>query len=201
MWDCVPLADDAGEAWRRGGVHTIAISHPHYYTGMVDWAERLDARILLHEADREWITRPTERIELWSGDRLAVDDDHELVRLGGHFEGGTVCLWRGARAARGALLSGDVVQVVADRDWVSFMRSYPNLVPLAGARGRAHPRRPGRPRVRAPLRRVLALRRGRGRAGQGAALRGALPRGARLGPADVAPAAREGPSRVGVCSG
>jgi hypothetical protein len=30
----------------------------------------------------------------------------------------------------GALLSGDIVQVVADRDWVSFMYSYPNLIPL-----------------------------------------------------------------------
>jgi hypothetical protein len=132
MWDCVPLADDAAEARLRdaGGVHTIAISHPHYYTGMADWAERLDARILLHEADREWITRPTGRVELWSGDRLAVDDDHELLRLGGHFEGGTVCLWRGGADGRGALLTGDVVQVVADRDWVSFMRSYPNLIPL-----------------------------------------------------------------------
>jgi hypothetical protein len=133
LWDCVPLVDEeaAAEIERRGGLAAIAISHPHYYTGMADWAERLDARILLHEADREWITRPTERVELWSGDRLAVDDDHELVRLGGHFEGGTVCLWRGGAGGAGALLSGDVVQVVADRDWVSFMRSYPNLVPLA----------------------------------------------------------------------
>ncbi len=29
----------------------------------------------------------------------------------------------------GALFSGDIVQVVADRRWVSFMRSFPNLIP------------------------------------------------------------------------
>jgi hypothetical protein len=31
------------------------------------------------------------------------------------------------------LLSGDVVYVVSDRDWVSFMWSYPNLTPLPAA--------------------------------------------------------------------
>jgi hypothetical protein len=125
MWDCLPLLDDATAARvAERGVRTIAISHPHYYTGMVEWAERLDARILLHEADREWIMRPDPRIELWDGERLRVDDEHELVRLGGHFAGGTVCLWRGA------MLSGDIVQVIPDRDWVSFMWSYPNLIPL-----------------------------------------------------------------------
>jgi hypothetical protein len=34
-------------------------------------------------------------------------------------------------AAGNALLSGDIVQVVQDRGWVSFMYSYPNLIPLA----------------------------------------------------------------------
>src|SRR6266566_2778955 len=38
LWDCVPLVDDDAV----DGVETIAISHPHYYTTMVDWAERFD---------------------------------------------------------------------------------------------------------------------------------------------------------------
>ena len=33
------------------------------------------------------------------------------------------------------LLSGDIVQVVPDRRWVSFMYSYPNLIPLPGEHG------------------------------------------------------------------
>jgi hypothetical protein len=135
LWDCVTLIDAPTEAAvaAAGGVHTIAISHPHYYSGMVEWAERLDARILLHEADREHIMRPSPRIELWSGERMLVSDGLELHRLGGHFEGGTVCLWRDGAGGRGALLSGDIVQVVPDRRWVSFMRSYPNLIPLPAA--------------------------------------------------------------------
>jgi hypothetical protein len=135
LWDCVTLIDaDTIEAVRAaGGVHTIAISHPHYYSGMVEWAERLDARVLLHEADRRWVMRPDRRIEYWSGERVPVGDGLELHRLGGHFDGGTVCLWSGGADGRGALLSGDIVQVVADRSWVSFMYSYPNLIPLPAA--------------------------------------------------------------------
>jgi len=135
LWDCVTLIDGETEVAvaAAGGIHTIAVSHPHYYSGMVEWADRLDARVLLHEADREHIMRPSPRIELWSGERLTVGDGLELHRLGGHFEGGTVCLWRDGAGGRGALLSGDIVQVVADRRWVSFMRSYPNLIPLPAA--------------------------------------------------------------------
>jgi hypothetical protein len=132
LWDCVSLVDD--EAARAveagGGLRTIAVSHPHYYSSMVEWADRFDARILLHEADRRHIMRPSDRIELWSGDRYPLDGERELIRLGGHFEGGTVCLWHEGAGGRGALLSGDIVQVVPDRDWVSFMYSYPNLIPL-----------------------------------------------------------------------
>jgi len=132
LWDCITLIDADTEAAVRaaGGVHTIAISHPHYYSAMVEWAERLDARVLLHEADREHVMRPDPRVEHWSGERLDLGGGLELHRLGGHFEGGTVCLWRSGAGGRGALLSGDIVQVVSDRDWASFMWSYPNLIPL-----------------------------------------------------------------------
>jgi len=138
LWDCITLIDAETEAAVRaaGGVHTIAISHPHYYSAMVEWAERLDAQVLLHEADRAHVMRPDARVEHWSGERLELGDGLELHRLGGHYEGGTVCLWRGGAGGRGALLSGDIVQVVSDRDWASFMYSYPNLIPLPAAESR-----------------------------------------------------------------
>lgn len=132
LWDCLTLLDDAtGEAVRaRGGVAAIAISHPHYYTTMVEWAERFDARIYLHEADRAWAMRDSARLTFWGGDERPLMDGVTLVRLGGHFPGGTVLHWRDGVEGRGALLSGDIVDVVADRRWVSFMYSYPNLIPL-----------------------------------------------------------------------
>ncbi len=131
LWDMIPLVDDAAvEAVRsRGDVRAIAISHPHYYSGMVEWSEALGGiPILLHEADREWIMRPDPRIELWSGDAKELDGGLTLLRLGGHFAGGTVLHDR----ERSTLLSGDILQVIPDRRFVSFMWSYPNLIPLPG---------------------------------------------------------------------
>jgi hypothetical protein len=132
LWDCVSLLDDATEAAVRaaGGLRAIAISHPHYYTTMVDWAERFDVPILLHADDAEHVMRPSPRVEHWTGERHELHGGLELIRLGGHFAGGTVCLWPGGADGRGALLSGDIVQVVADRDWASFMWSFPNFIPL-----------------------------------------------------------------------
>ena len=134
LWDCITLLDDAIiEAVRRlGGVAAIAISHPHYYSSMVEWAHAFDAPVYLHRADERWVMRPDPSVTFWEGDTHPLADGLELVRLGGHFEGGTVLHWAQGADGRGALLSGDIVQVVQDRRWVSFMRSYPNLVPLAG---------------------------------------------------------------------
>jgi hypothetical protein len=38
--------------------------------------------------------------------------------------------WTSGADGRGVLLTGDTIYVVADRHWVSFMYSYPNLIPL-----------------------------------------------------------------------
>jgi len=43
------------------------------------------------------------------------------------------CTGKAAQAARERLLTGDIIQVVADRKHVSFMYSYPNYVPLSAA--------------------------------------------------------------------
>ena len=132
LWDCVALVDDEIEraVLAAGGIDTIAISHPHFYTGMVEWAERFDAKILLHEADRSFVMRPSPRIEFWQGERHRLSGEFELIRIGGHFPGATILLWAGGAGGRGTVLAGDAIQVVADRDWVSFMWSYPNLIPL-----------------------------------------------------------------------
>jgi glyoxylase-like metal-dependent hydrolase (beta-lactamase superfamily II) len=128
LWECVTLLDEetAAEVDRRGGLAGIAISHPHYYSAMVEWAERFDCPIWIHEAEREWVMRRSPRVEHWTGAAKELGDGLTLVRCGGHFAGGQV-LHDGRRHA---LLSGDIVQVIPDRAWVSFMYSYPNLIPL-----------------------------------------------------------------------
>lgn len=134
LWDCIALLDEeiVAAVERLGGLSAIAISHPHYYTTMVEWSKAFDATVYLHEADGRWVMRSDPAIVLWQGEQHILQPGITLLRLGGHFAGGTVLHWRAAQGGRGALLSGDVLQVVQDRDWVSFMRSYPNLIPLPG---------------------------------------------------------------------
>jgi hypothetical protein len=135
LWDCVALLDDeiVAAVRRLGGLSAIAISHPHYYTTMVDWSMAFDAPVYLHAADREWVMRPDERIVYWEQDELELEPGVTLLRLGGHFDGGTVLHWAAGRDGRGALLAGDITTVVQDRRFVSFMWSYPNLIPLPAA--------------------------------------------------------------------
>ncbi|CAO5246536.1 Zn-dependent hydrolase, glyoxylase [Frankia sp. AgKG'84/4] len=132
LWDCVPFLDDdlAGQIAGLGGIDAIAISHPHFYGAMVDWSRAFGGvPIYVHAADERWIGRPDPAIELWSGDTLAIGDGLTLINGGVHFAGGTVLHWAGGEDGRGALFSGDILQVVLDRRWVSFMYSYPNYIP------------------------------------------------------------------------
>lgn len=136
LWDCVPLLDDAMHAAvsELGGVDCIAISHPHFYTTMADWAEAFDARIMLPAVDEAWIMRPHPAIQTWDGETCALTDGVTMIRCGGHFPGASVLHWAadapGNASGRGLLCVGDTVQVAADRDWASFMYSYPNNIPL-----------------------------------------------------------------------
>ncbi len=114
-----------------GGLAAIAISHPHYYSCMQDWARAFDCPIHLHKADDEWVMRADPNIRHWEGETLAIAPGITLMRLGGHFPGGTVLHWGDGASGRGALLSGDIVQVAADLNRVSFLWSYPNMMPLS----------------------------------------------------------------------
>lgn len=132
LWDCIPLLNEEIVERVRGlgGLSAIAISHPHYYTSMVEWSQAFDAPIYLHAADREWVMRPDPDITFWEGEIRELLPGLTLIRCGGHFEGGTVLQWAQGAGGRGVILSGDILQVVPDRRYVSFMRSYPNLIPL-----------------------------------------------------------------------
>ena len=132
LWDCISLLDEATvEALDElGGVQGIAVSHPHYYSSVIEFAHAFDAPVYLHVADRAWVMRPGQEIEFWEGEQRDLFGGLTLLRLGGHFAGGTVLHWRGGAGGRGALLTGDIIQVIPDRAFVGFMYSYPNLIPL-----------------------------------------------------------------------
>ena len=132
LWDCISLIDPPTIAALKalGGVQAIAISHPHFYSSMVEYAHAFDAPIYLHAADQEWVMRPDPAITFWESDTLELWDGVTLIRAGGHFDGGTVLHWAAGAQGRGALLTSDTLTVASDLRYVSFMRSYPNLIPL-----------------------------------------------------------------------
>lgn len=139
LWDCISLIDDETVAAVKalGGIKAIAISHPHFYSSMVEWSRAFDAPIYLHAANRPWVMRPDPAIVYWEGETQALHDGLTLIRCGGHFRGSAVLHWPAGAGGRGALMTGDTLYVVPDRRYVSFMRSFPNHIPLPARTVRA----------------------------------------------------------------
>ena len=133
LWDCISLLDDATvEAIRAlGGISAIAVSHPHTVGSLVEWSHAFgDVPIYWHADNRQWVMRPDPAFVYWEGETQSVMDGITLIRCGGHFPGSDVLHWPQGANGRGALLSSDSMHVVQDRRYVSFMYSYPNIIPL-----------------------------------------------------------------------
>jgi hypothetical protein len=137
LWDCLSYLDKE-TIWKikkLGGIDLIAISHPHYYSSMVEWSETFGgAPIYVHELDRKWVVHSFRNIKFWKGVSISPVKGISLVNLGGHFDGGTVLHWNNGAKGEGVVLSGDIISVAMNRRWTSFMYSYPNLIPLSKAK-------------------------------------------------------------------
>lgn len=136
MWECLSMVTEAALAQiaAMGGVKAIAISHPHFYGAMNEWSVALGGvPVYLHQADQQWVPYRTPGIRFWSGDRLALSDELELVHLPGHFAGSTGLWWKRGPRQGGSLFPGDAIQVAMDRRFTTFMYSYPNAIPLGPA--------------------------------------------------------------------
>jgi hypothetical protein len=142
LWDPLGYVDDAAVAAVREiagppGVVAVVASHPHMYGVQVEWSRRLGAPgspvpVLVSAADAGWVARTGPQVEAWSGEREILPGV-TLSQPGGHFPGSVVVHWAGGADGRGVLLSGDTIMANPDRTTVSFMRSYPNRLPLSGA--------------------------------------------------------------------
>ncbi|GAA3570141.1 MBL fold metallo-hydrolase [Microlunatus spumicola] len=133
LWDPTGYVDDDLVAAVRavGGVAAVASSHPHMFGAQVTWGEQLDAPVWVQAADRGWVQRDDPRIRTWEA-AFEVLPGVTLHRIGGHFPGSAVAHLVGADG-RNVLLTGDTVAGTPDEHWVSFMRSFPNKVPLSAA--------------------------------------------------------------------
>lgn len=131
LWDVPGFVDDAAiDAVRNlGGLAAISASHPHFYGVAVEWAHAFGAPVLLPAVDREWVMRPDPAVTFYT-DAMEIVPGVRLIRCGGHFPGSAVLHWEAGGGGAGALLTGDTITVVSDRDWMTIMWSYPNLVPL-----------------------------------------------------------------------
>jgi len=134
LWDCISLIDDATMTLINalGGLRAIAISHPHFYTTLVEWSRAFgNVPVHLHADDAKWVRRPDSCIKFWEGERLELLKDVTLVRGGGHFPGGAMLHWAAGAEGRGVVCSADMAIANLDRKSFSFMRSIPNFIPLS----------------------------------------------------------------------
>ncbi|MGH2844085.1 MAG: hydrolase [Solirubrobacteraceae bacterium] len=133
LWDPVAFVDAQGIRRVRacGEVIAIASSHPHMFGAQVAWSRALGGvPILVCEPDIGWVAREDTAISAWSGTRTLAPG-LRLLQLGGHFPGSCVVHWQDGADGRGVLLSSDTLQANPDRASVTFMRSFPNRIPLS----------------------------------------------------------------------
>jgi len=135
LWDVPPFIDRPAVDHVRahGPVLAITASHPHMFGVQSAWSHALEqAPILVCEPLLDWVQRPDAAITPWRG-------QHEfapglvLRELGGHFVGSSVLHWAAGAGDRGVLLSSDSIHGNPDGHTVTFMRSYPNRIPLSAA--------------------------------------------------------------------
>jgi hypothetical protein len=118
LWDLADYVDDVAVARirERGPVLAIASSHPHMFGLQVQWSRALGGvPVLVCEPQLEWVQRPDPAIQSWR-ERVELAPGLTLLEVGGHFAG-----------------SSDTIHANPDRATVTFLRSYPNRIPLSPA--------------------------------------------------------------------
>jgi hypothetical protein len=135
LWDVPPFIDRAAvdQIRRHGPVLAITSSHPHMFGVQSAWSHAFEqAPILVCEPLLEWVQRPDSAITPWRH-RHEIAPGLVLHELGGHFRGSSLLHWAAGADGRGVLLSSDTIHGNPDGTTVTFMRSYPNRIPLSAA--------------------------------------------------------------------
>ena len=133
LWDCITNLDNStiNLINALGGVKAIAISHPHYFSTIAEWSRAFDnIPVFVHQFDEKWLGKKPGNLQLWIDKELDLWNDIKLIKCGGHFPGSCVMY---TPHNKGSLFVGDTIQVAPDLRTVSFMYSYPNLIPLPKA--------------------------------------------------------------------
>ena len=137
------ISDEAVAAVRGwGGLAAIIASHPHMYGVQSLWSAAFDdCPVYVSAPDEQWLGLRPGNTVVWGGGHAADPAEGGEIEIvpgvrasqpGGHFPGSVVVHWT-APDGRGVLFTGDTIGSVADPGWVTFMRSFPNWMPLSGA--------------------------------------------------------------------
>ena len=97
LWDCITYLNEETVDWikEKGGLKAIVISHPHYYTTHLDWAEAFDCPVVFAREDEEWACRKDVhgRRKFMEGVTEEILPGVTAAKPGGHFPGSLVLLW------------------------------------------------------------------------------------------------------------
>ncbi|KAL8990421.1 MAG: hypothetical protein Q9177_000931 [Variospora cf. flavescens] len=120
-----------------GGLKAIVISHPHFYTTYIEWADYFSCSVYMAADDQEWICRkPTDpkTIKLIEGPSETILENVTAIKAGGHFPGSLVLHWDDQ------LFIADTIMTVPSahsphprppgQTSYSFQWSIPNMIPL-----------------------------------------------------------------------
>lgn len=134
LFDVPGLIDDESvdAVTRLGGIAAIVAGHPHMYGVQSAWSAAFgDAPIWVARVDEHWLGHRPRAVRTWH-EPFEVLPGVWLDQIGGHFPGSTIAHWPAGAQGRGVLLAGDAIFPVADGG-VTFLRSYPNRIPLSAA--------------------------------------------------------------------
>lgn len=99
LWDLIAFIDQATVDFinGKGGLKAIVISHPHFYTTHLEWAELFDCPVYTSEDDAQWLNREDKngRRKLVRGvtEIAEVNGEAKCIQAGGHFDGSAFLLW------------------------------------------------------------------------------------------------------------
>lgn len=133
LFDAPGYFDDALIATLRdlGGIAAIASSHPHLTGLSISLSQTFGGvPVWVNGDNRRWVMKPDPAITYWL-DRAEPLPGISLVQCGGHFAGSAVLHWPAGAEGRGAILTGDTISDNTDRKTVTFLRSFPNRIPLS----------------------------------------------------------------------
>ncbi|KAL8940723.1 MAG: hypothetical protein Q9216_002674 [Gyalolechia sp. 2 TL-2023] len=141
LWDLISLLDRSTIDFieELGGLKAIVISHPHFYTTYIEWAEAFGCPVHVSYHDREWICREApedvSKIKFIAESCETILPGVTALSAGGHFPGSLVLHWDDQ------LFVADTIMTVpaaytpqprpAGQTTFTFQWSIPNMIPLS----------------------------------------------------------------------